>query len=145
MYLIFNIAYAMLSFPFGALADRFAPHQIYAMGLICFAITYGGLALTSDFTMTVVLIVIYGAFSAANDTVGKAWASKLAPANQQLRVQARLQGLTGFGILFAGLWAGALWNVGQGLGAVPLTISAVSGLVVAMVMLNQRWVSLKQP
>lgn len=145
MYLIFNIAYAMLSFPFGALADRFAPHQIYAMGLICFAITYGGLALTSDFTLTVVLIVIYGAFSAANDTVGKAWASKLAPANQQLRVQARLQGLTGFGILFAGLWAGALWNVGQGLGAVPLTISAVSGLVVAMVMLNQRWVSLKQP
>ena len=143
MYLIFNIAYALLSFPFGALADRFSPHQIYAMGLICFSVTYGGLAVTSDFTTTVILIVVYGAFSAANDTVGKAWASKLAPADQQLRVQARLQGLTGFGILFAGLWAGALWNLGDGFGVVPMAISAVSGVVVAVVMLNQKWVSLQ--
>ena len=134
---------ALLSFPFGALADRFSPHQIYAMGLICFSVTYGGLAVTSDFTTTVILIVVYGAFSAANDTVGKAWASKLAPADQQLRVQARLQGLTGFGILFAGLWAGALWNLGDGFGVVPMAISAVSGVVVAVVMLNQKWVSLQ--
>ncbi|MEN9710803.1 MAG: hypothetical protein RL441_795 [Actinomycetota bacterium] len=140
-YLVFNISYALLSFPFGALTDRFAPHQIYSLGLVCFAVTYGGLALTSDFAVAVILVVVYGAFSAANDTVGKAWASKLAPTGQQLRVQARLQGLSGFGILAAGLWAGALWNVGDGIGQVPLMISAVCGLLVAVVMLRQKWAS----
>jgi MFS family permease len=133
-YLIFNIAYASLNFPFGLLADKLKPQQVYALGLLCFAVAYAGFGLTNDKVLGVALIVIYGGFAAANDVVGKSWVSKLAADHQQLTVQARLQGLSGFGILFAGIWAGLAWSLGAGFGTVPLMISGVFGLVAATVL-----------
>jgi MFS family permease len=133
-YLIFNIAYASLNFPFGVLADKLKPQQVYALGLVCFAVAYAGFGLTSDKVLGVILIVIYGGFSAANDVVGKSWVSKLAGDHQQLTVQSRLQGLSGFGILFAGIWAGLAWSLGAGFGTVPLMISGVFGLLAAGVL-----------
>jgi MFS family permease len=130
-YLIFNIAYASLNFPFGLLADKLKPQQVYAVGMVCFAVAYAGFGLTSDKVLGVALIVIYGGFAAANDVVGKSWVSKLAADHQQLTVQARLQGLSGFGILFAGIWAGLAWSLGAGFGTVPLMISGVFGLIAA--------------
>ena len=131
-YLIFNIAYASLNFPFGMLADRLKPQHVYAIGLLCFAIAYFGFSLTSDHVGAIILIVIYGGFAAANDVVGKSWVSKLAGDHQQLTVQSRLQGLGGFGILFAGIWAGLAWPLGAGAGVVPLMISGAFGLVAAV-------------
>jgi MFS family permease len=133
-YLIFNLAYASLNFPFGILADRLKPQHVYAVGLICFAIAYAGFALTHDKILAVALIVVYAGFASASDVVGKSWVSKLAADHQQLTVQARLQGLGGFGILLAGIWAGFAWNLGSGLGTVPLLISGVFGLFAAAVL-----------
>ena len=133
-YLIFNIAYASLNFPFGLLADKLKPQQVYAIGLLCFAVAYAGFGLTSDHVLAIALIVIYGGFAAANDVVGKSWVSKLAGDHQQLTVQSRLQGLSGFGILFAGIWAGLAWSLGAGFGTVPLMISGTFGLVAALVL-----------
>ena len=133
-YLIFNIAYASLNFPFGVLADKLKPQHVYALGMVCFAIAYAGLALTNDHVLAVILIVIYSGFAAANDVVGKSWVSKLAADHQQLTVQSRLQGLGGFGILLAGIWAGSIWTLGAGFGTVPLLISGVFGLVAAAVL-----------
>jgi MFS family permease len=133
-YLIFNIAYASLNFPFGLLADKLKPQQVYALGMVCFAVAYAGFGLTNDKVLGVALIIIYGGFAAANDVVGKSWVSKLAGDHQQLTVQARLQGLSGFGILFAGIWAGLAWSLGAGFGTVPLMISGVFGLIAAGVL-----------
>jgi predicted MFS family arabinose efflux permease len=77
-YLIFNIAYAALNFPFGVLADRLKPQHVYAVGLVCFSVAYFGLGLTNSHVLAVALIVVYGGFAAANDVVGKSWVSKLA-------------------------------------------------------------------
>ena len=131
-YLLFNVSYALLSFPAGFLADRWHPARIYTVGLLCFAIAYGGLALTTNTVTSLLLIVIYGGFAAANDTVGKSWAAKLAPEKLQLVAQARLQGFAGYGILAAGIWAGALWVLGPGIGVVPLLISSAVGLAAAV-------------
>ncbi|MFM6967263.1 MAG: MFS transporter [Rhodoluna sp.] len=133
-YLIFNIAYAALNFPFGLLADKLKPQYVYAIGLLCFATTYVGLGITSDRVLATALLVVYGGFSAASDVVGKSWVSKLAGDHQQLTVQSRLQGMTGFGILFAGIWAGSIWSLGSGFGTLPLMISGCFGLVAAAVL-----------
>ncbi len=134
-YLLFNVSYALLSFPAGYLTDRMHPAHIYAIGLLCFVIAYGGLAFTGDHVISLLLIVIYGGFAAANDTVGKSWAAKLAPEKLQLVAQARLQGFAGFGILIAGLWAGATWMLGPGLGTIPLLVSSAVGLITAVFVL----------
>ncbi len=138
-YLLFNISYALLSFPAGMLSDRMAPHRVFALGMLAFAIAYGGLALTSDKIWTLVLVVIYGAFAAVNDTVGKSWVSKLAPDDRQLWAQSRLQGLSGFAILISGIWAGLTWNLGSGFGTFPLAISAALALVFAGVLATRKF------
>lgn len=133
LYLLFNISYASLSFPAGILADRISPRHVYSIGLVLFAIAYGGIALTSNKYLAMLLVIIYGGFAAVNDVVGKSWVAKLARSDQQLQVQARLQGLSGFGLLLAGIWAGSLWLVGAGMGIVPLLISASVALMTAAV------------
>jgi len=128
-YLLFNVSAALLSFPFGALSDRFKPSAIYAFGLLCFSVCYLGLAYSSNFALDAIFVVVYGGFAAANETVGKSWVSKLAPASGQLKAQSRLQGFTGFSVLAAGLWAGACWGA---TGVLPLLISGGLGLLVAL-------------
>jgi MFS family permease len=137
-YLLYNISYAAMNFPAGMLADKMRPSLVYAMGLLCFAITYGGMSLTKDHNWTLLLVVIYGGYAACNDTVGKSWVSKLAPESRQLWAQSLLQGFSGFSVLVAGLWAGACWTLGAGLGVVPLAISGGLALVAAVAMAVSR-------
>jgi MFS family permease len=136
VYLLFNISNAAMSLPAGMLSDRFKPHQIYALGLVLFAIAYGGMALTRDLAISAVLFVIYGAYAAVQETVGKSWVSKLAPESRQLWAQSVLQGMSGFSVLIAGLWAGLIWlasagGLGEGAGTLALAISGFGALVAA--------------
>jgi MFS family permease len=132
-YLLYNISYAALNFPAGWLADKVRPNVVYAVGLLCFAVTYGGMAISSDHNVTLLLLAIYGGYSACNDTVGKSWVSKLAPDNRQLWAQSLLQGFSGFSVLVAGLWAGLAWTLGAGAGVVPLALSGLIALAAAVV------------
>jgi MFS family permease len=134
-YLLFNVSYAVLSFPAGYLTDKWHPGQIYSLGLVCFAVAYGGLGLTRDTTLSLLFIVVYGGFAAVNDTVGKSWVAKLAPEKMQLVAQARLQGFAGYGVLIAGIWAGVFWMLGPGFGSIPLLVSACVAIVAAVYIL----------
>jgi MFS family permease len=140
VYVLFNIAYALLAFPAGALSDRLPRHKVYSIGLLCFGAAYLGLALAKSHVLVILLLVLYGGFAACNDAVGKAWVSTLAPDEAQGWAQGLFQGLTGGAILFAGIWAGLAWNLGAGAGAMPLTISGVVGLIVAVLLFSGRLV-----
>lgn len=134
-YVIFNLSYAGISYPIGALTDRYPRHYIYAFGLICFAITYFGMAYATRATQVLGLLVVYGVFSAIQDVVGKSWVSKLAPDNAQGWAQGLFQGMTGGAILIAGIWAGLTWNIGSGDGRLPLIISGFTGVIFAAIFL----------
>jgi len=139
-YVLFNISYALLAFPAGALSDHFPRHTVYSIGLLCFGAAYLGLALTKSHLFAVLLLILYGGFAACNDAVGKAWVSTLAPDEAQGWAQGLFQGVTGGAILVAGIWAGLAWNLGAGAGTVPLLISGVVGLVVALLLFSGRLV-----
>ncbi len=135
-YVVYNAAYAVASYPAGALADRLGPRRIYGVGLGCFAVGYVGLGVAGSAVWVWPLLVIYGGFAACTDGVGKAWVSRLAGAGQQGRAQGMFQGLTGAAVLVAGLWAGLLWG---GDGRVPLLVSgAVAALLAVAVLAGRR-------
>ncbi|MEY2474308.1 MAG: hypothetical protein QOK28_3637 [Actinomycetota bacterium] len=136
-YCLYNVSYAGLSYPFGALADRLSSNVVYAIGLVCFAIGYFGLGVVTNKVWVWPLFLVYGGFQAATDGVGKSWVSKLVPAEVQGRTQGTLQAATGVGILVAGLWAGFAWKAGAGhhphhYGQIPLMISGVVALAAAV-------------
>jgi len=125
-FVAYNASYALLSYPAGALADRWPRSRIYAVGLACFAIGYLGLAMVEGGFAVILLLLIYGGFHALTDGVGKAWITDLVPASDRGRAQGVFQGLNGGAILLAGLWAGLLWETGPGSGVVPLVLSGIA-------------------
>jgi MFS family permease len=128
-YVGYNAVYALASFPAGLLADRLRPRLVFGIGLVFFAVGYLGLGLTRDHPAAWLLLAAYGLFTACTDGVGKAWISGLVEGGQQGRAQGGYQGLSGLGILLAGLWAGLLWGAD---GRLPLLLSGAVGAVVAL-------------
>jgi MFS family permease len=132
-YVGYNVVYALASFPAGVLADRFGRPGVYGIGLVFFAVGYLGLGITTNAATAWGLIVVYGLFTACYDGVGKAWVSAIVGTDLQSSAQGVFQGLSGFAMLAAGLWAGFLWRAD---GRLPLLISGVVGAVFAAALLG---------
>jgi MFS family permease len=128
-YVLYNAVYAALSYPFGAWSDRVPRGLVFAIGLGCFAVCYLGLGLAHGTAAIIPLLIVYGGFTAATDGVGKAWIASLAPAGRQGSAQGIFQGLSGAGVLAAGLWAGFAWGDD---GRVPLLFSGAVAAVLAV-------------
>ncbi len=129
LYALFNLSYALLAYPLGALADRIPKHRIFAGGLFAFAIAYIGLSQTDSKWISILLLLVYGGFAACNDAVGKSWVAKIAPNDRQGSAQGLFQGVSGGAILIAGIWAGLTWGE---FGNLPLLISGVVAIFVAI-------------
>ena len=127
-YVGYNTVYALASYPAGLLADRIGRPGVFAVGLVFFAIGYTGLGLTAEPVAAWLLIGVYGLFTGCTDGVGKAWISSLVGPDLQASGQGLFQGLSGFAVLAAGLWAGLLWGAD---GRLPLLASGVAGGVFA--------------
>jgi MFS family permease len=132
-YVGYNVVYALASFPAGVLADRLGRSVVYGIGLAFFAFGYLGLGITTNTAAAWGLIVVYGLFTACYDGVGKAWISTLVGAELQSSAQGVFQGLSGFAVLAAGLWAGFLWGAD---GRLPLLISGSVGAAFAATLLG---------
>jgi MFS family permease len=132
-YVGYNAVYALASFPAGVLADRFGPPVVYGIGLVFFAVGYLGLGITTNTATAWGLTIVYGLFTACYDGVGKAWISTLVGEKLQSKAQGVFQGLSGFAILAAGLWAGFLWGTD---GRLPLLISGLVGAMFAVVLIT---------
>jgi MFS family permease len=130
-YVLFNTVYTLGSYPAGVLTDTWRRSTVYAVGLLAFAAGYLGLGLTHTSWVVFVCIGVYGLFPAFTDGVGKAWIASLVPREHLGRAQGIFQGLNSGAVLAAGLWAGLLWNTGDGKGAVPLLIAGIGGVVAA--------------
>ncbi|WP_319453765.1 MULTISPECIES: MFS transporter [unclassified Mycobacterium] len=135
-YVGYNAVYALSSYPAGLLADRIPRPAVFGIGLVFFAIGYGGLGLTDDKLSSWLLIGVYGLFTGFTDGVGKAWISSLAGKDVQASAQGVFQGASGFAMLIAGVWAGLLWGAD---GTLPLLISGAVGAVFAVALLGLAW------
>ena len=128
-YVTYNAVYAVVSYPAGLLGGRIPRSAVFGVGLVCFAIGYTGLGLTTDTVTAWLLIGVYGVFTGCTDGVGKAWISSLVGSELQASAQGVFQGVSGFAVLAAGLWAGFLWGAD---GRLPLLISGIVGAVFAV-------------
>ncbi|MDX1885137.1 MFS transporter [Mycolicibacterium sp. 120270] len=131
-YVGYNLVYALSSYPAGMLADRVPRPAVFGIGLVFFAVGYIGLGLTTDTVTAWILIGVYGLFTGCTDGVGKAWISSLVGPDLQGSAQGVFQGLSGFAVLAAGVWAGLLWGAD---GTLPLLVSGVVGGVFAVALL----------
>jgi MFS family permease len=129
-YVLYNVVYAALSYPAGRWSDRRQRSQVFAVGLVVFAIAYTGLGLATSSGWVWVLLPLYGAFTALTDGVGKAWISDVVPTDLRGTGLGTYGALSGLGMLVAGLWAGLVWGDD---GSLPFLVAGPLALVVAAV------------
>ena len=135
-YVLFNAVYTLLSYPAGALTDRWPRPVVYAIGLVAFGVCYFGLGVTHGGATTYVLVGVYGLFPAFTDGVGKAWIASLVPRRHLGRAQGTFQALNSGAVLVAGVWAGVLWRVGPGRGVLPLVIAGSVAFAAAVTLVG---------
>jgi len=110
MILAFNAANALISFPAGALSDRFGRRGPLALAWTVYAVSYAGFALASSAGFAAGLWILYGAYYGINDAVGKAFVSDVAPTHLRGTSYGILNFAVAVAVLPASLLAGLLWD-----------------------------------
>lgn len=110
VYFGFNLVYALLATPLGALSDRFGRLPILMVGYAAFTLVYLGWTRATTQWHIWGLFLLYGAYYAATEGVAKAFVSDLVPKARRGTALGWYNGLTGFIALPANLLAAWLWT-----------------------------------
>jgi MFS family permease len=114
LYLVYNVTYALGSYPAGKLSDRVGRKPLLVAGYAVYGIVYLGFALVSgtDASWQVwTLFALYGLYSAFTEGVEKAFVADLAPADTRATALGLHATGVGIGLLPASLLAGYLWTL----------------------------------
>jgi MFS family permease len=106
----FNLVYALLAVPIGALSDRVGRRPLIFVAWGVYVLVYLGFAYADESWMLVGLFLAYGVFYAAGDGVIKAWIVSLVPEDRRGRAFGLNAAAGGLLLLPASLIAGALYD-----------------------------------
>ena len=111
VYFGYNVVYAVLSTPLGALSDRWGRLPVLLTGYIAFAVVYMGWAAATQGWQAWVLFLLYGIYAAATEGIAKALVVDLTPGAERGTALGWYNGMIGFAALPANLIGGWLWSV----------------------------------
>jgi MFS family permease len=111
IYFGYNIVYALLATPLGALSDRFGRLPVLMSGFVAFGLVYLGWAVATQGWNAWALFLIYGIYAAATEGVGKAYVTDLVPREARGSALGWFNGVAGFMALPANVIGGWLWSV----------------------------------
>jgi MFS family permease len=110
IYAAFNLVAALISYPAGALSDRWGRRNILLAAIAVFFAAYLGFALTRNVLVIAALFVLYGLYQGAFRAVGKALASDLVPRHLRASGIGWYSATVGLWQLVASVAAGLLWD-----------------------------------
>jgi len=110
IYAGFNLVAALVSYPAGAMADRFGRRGLLCGAYAIFFLTYVGFAFTASLAWAALLFVLYGVFQGIFRAVGKALVSDLVPEHLRASGIGWYSAAIGLSGLVAGLVGGLLWD-----------------------------------
>jgi len=110
-YLLYNIVYGLLSYPFGRMSDKVGRKRMLVAGYVFYGLVYIGFAVARGPEAVWILFGLYGVFSALNEGLEKALVADIAPPEHRATFIGLHSTLTGIGLLPASLLAGGLWSL----------------------------------
>ena len=129
-YVVYNLVWAVGSYPLGVLADKIGFKKLFIAGLALFAVVYAGFAFDPSITTIFILFAIYGVFSAATDGVSKAWITNIAHDKNTATAVGFYTSCQSICTLGASTIAGFIWeNVGS-----AYTFSITSGIALLVML-----------
>jgi MFS family permease len=116
MVMTFNLVYALLAGPLGALSDKLGRRRLIIAGWIAYGLVYLGLALSHTGWQVWVLYGLYGIYYGATDGVARALVADIVPDARRGAAYGLYNAAIGITALPASVIAGLLW---QGAGRWP--------------------------
>lgn len=113
MLITFNLVYALLSGPAGALSDRVGRNGLILFGWIAYAVLYLGFAAANSGAQIWLLYALYGFYYGSVEGTAKALVADLVPSEQRGTAYGYYNAVVGLMALPASVLAGILW---QGIG-----------------------------
>ena len=114
MMLCFNLVYAAISGPAGALSDRVDRRRLIVAGWLIYALLYLGFACARSGPQAWVLMTLYGLYYGLTEGVARAYVSDLVAPENRGTAYGLFNAVVGMAAMPASLVAGLLW---QGLGS----------------------------
>lgn len=135
LYVFYNISYAGLSIPCGALSDRLGRRRVLGLGYSVFGVTCLGFIFTNSLASLIFLFLLYGMFYALVEGVQRAYASDLASRGLRGTALGTFHTSIGLATLPASAIAGILWTVDPNLTFIyGATIAFLASALLLMLM-----------
>jgi MFS family permease len=109
VYIFYNLIYALVSYPAGALADRWGLKNTLAVGLVVFAAVYGGMAVEGRWWWYGVLFFLYAIYAACTESIAKAWVTNISREKDAATAIGTYTAFQSICTLFASILAGWIW------------------------------------
>jgi MFS family permease len=113
MMLTFNLVYAAVATPAGALSDRLGRKRMLLVGWVIYVLTYLGFSMATAGWHAWVLMLVYGVYYGLTEGAAKALVADLVPAEARGTAYGVFNAAIGLTALPASVAAGILW---QGIG-----------------------------
>ena len=132
LYLLYNIIYAVVSYPAGIISDKVGKKTLIVVGYFLYSIVYLLLAVVASLTSSLMWFIfcLYGIYMGLTEGVEKAYISVLSPVEKRATILGLHSTLVGVGLFPASLVAGFLWsNIGP---AAPFFFSSLIATIAAI-------------
>jgi MFS family permease len=110
-YALFNVVYALASYPVGVLSDRVGKRRLIAVGFAVASLASLTFALAGSLSLLLLAFVLYGLYIAIEDTVPRAYMADLAGSHEKGTVIGAYHTVFGLFVFPASVIAGYLWQV----------------------------------
>ena len=142
-YIFYNLAFAILAFPAGMLADRIGFRSMIVIGLIIFAFVYSLMGFVHGIIGFGILFLFYGFYAASTEGISKAWISNVADKREIATAIGFYNSMLSVVTLIASSMAGLIWAV-WGMKAMFL-ISGIGAMGAAIYLMTIPLRKLKAP
>jgi MFS family permease len=138
MMISFNLAYAIVATPAGALSDRIGRRRVLIGGWLLYALVYLGFSRATSGWHAWALMVVYGLYYGLTEGVAKAFVADLVPEDRRGTAYGLFNAAIGLMVFPASAIAGLLWQGAgrwSGFGAsAPFMFGAIMSLFAALLL-----------
>lgn len=131
LYILFNLSFAIFSFPIGKLADKVGKHWMFFIGLLLFAFCYYLIGQYTSSSLLFLSFILYGLFYACTHGISKAILLQTIEPNQKASAIGFYEGMNSFCLLIANSVAGFVWYT-FGSSALLLTTSLFTIIIASI-------------